>query len=207
MFILNLVLLVLIEFLGAIQRVCRCECAEYDPLVHRCQLRAAPAHRVKSSEVRGWCGGCSPFRQVCVLQFTVWSSPPTVEFARVLQLKKLNYTGQTTTGEMSGTQAVDFHTLGHDFFPAGSAQRLWLDAYAKGVGRFVKRAKAQGLKAYFFVDLIVLPTFVLDAWPNATSGGKVLWNAATRQLIQILVDETFARFPECDGWIVRTGET
>jgi hypothetical protein len=48
------------------------------------------------------------------------------------ELKALEYTGMTTTGEMSGTQAVDFHTLGHDFFPAGSAQRLWLDAYAHG---------------------------------------------------------------------------
>ena len=46
------------------------------------------------------------------------------------ELRALNYTGMTTTGEMSGTQAVDFHTLGHDFFPRGSAQRLWLTAYA-----------------------------------------------------------------------------
>ena len=113
----------------------------------------------------------------------------------------------TTTGEMSGTQAVDFHSLGHDFFPAGSAPRLWLDAYARGVDRFVSRAKAAGVKAYFFVDLVVLPTPVLEAWPNATSGGQVLWNDATRQLLTVLVEETFARFPGCDGWIVRTGET
>ena len=37
------------------------------------------------------------------------------------ELYKLNYTGQTTTGEMSGTQAVDFHTMSgkgkHDYFP------------------------------------------------------------------------------------------
>ena len=127
------------------------------------------------------------------------------------ELKKLEYTGMTTTGEMSGTQAVDFSSLGHDFFPAGSAQRLWLDAYAKGVDRFVKRAKAGGLKAYFFVDLMVFPTVVLDAWPNATKAGakgkQVQWNAATQQLMKVLIDETFARFPDCDGWIVRTGET
>ena len=122
-------------------------------------------------------------------------------------LKELGYTAQATTGEMSGTQAVDFHSLGHDFFPAGSAPRLWLDAYARGVDRFVSRAKAAGVKAYFFVDLVVLPTPVLEAWPNATSGGQVLWNDATRQLLTVLVEETFARFPGCDGWFVRTGET
>ena len=63
---------------------------------------------------------------------------------------------------------------------------------------------------YFFVDLLVFPTPVLEAWPNATggtTGGKVQWNNATKQLLQVLADETFARFPGCDGWIVRTGET
>ena len=76
----------------------------------------------------------------------------------------------------------------------------------RGVDRFIKRAKVAGIKAYFFVDLIVLPTTVLAQWPNATRGGKVQWNDATRQLLQVLVAETFARFPGCDGWIVRTGE-
>ena len=73
----------------------------------------------------------------------------------------------------------------------------------------VKRAKSDGIKAYFFVDLLVFPTPVLAAWQNATTGdGKtVAWNDATRQLLKVLVQETFARFPGCDGWIVRTGET
>lgn len=126
-------------------------------------------------------------------------------------LKNLGYTGQSTTGELSGTQAVDFHTTGHDFFPAGSPQRAWLDAYARGVDRFLSRAKAQGIKAYFFVDMIVLPTFVIDAFPNVTggkgSGSKILWNDATQSLLAVLINETFARFPDCDGFIVRTGET
>ena len=37
--------------------------------------------------------------------------------------------------------------------------------------------------------------------------GKIVWNDATESLLWTLVNETFARFPECDGWIVRTGET
>lgn len=48
----------------------------------------------------------------------------------------LRHTLQTFESTYGSSQAVDFHTLGHDFFPAGSAQRLWLDAYAKGVDRF-----------------------------------------------------------------------
>ena len=47
-----------------------------------------------------------------------------------------------TQGEQSGTQAVDFSSVarGGDFFPAGSASRAWLDAYAKGVDRFSERS-------------------------------------------------------------------
>jgi hypothetical protein len=123
-------------------------------------------------------------------------------------LKGAGYTGQTTTGEMTGTQAVDFSSTGHDFFPAGSKQRLWLDAYSKGISRFIDQAKHAGVKAYFFVDLLVFPTFVIDAYPNITGAdGKLVWNAASRQLLSVLVNETFTKFPDCDGWIVRTGET
>eukprot|EP00658_Telonema_sp_P-2_P002800 TRINITY_DN11035_c0_g1_i1.p1 TRINITY_DN11035_c0_g1~~TRINITY_DN11035_c0_g1_i1.p1 ORF type:complete len:127 (+),score=27.21 TRINITY_DN11035_c0_g1_i1:219-599(+) len=109
---------------------------------------------------------------------------------------------------MSGTQAVDFSSTGHDYFPSGSPQRQWLDAYAKGVTRFVASAAAAGVSSYFFVDLLVFPAPVVAAWPNATDGsGRLVWNAATRQLLEVLVDETFSQFPTVAGWIVRTGET
>eukprot|EP00038_Savillea_parva_P017329 m.19844 g.19844 ORF g.19844 m.19844 type:complete len:597 (+) comp3731_c0_seq1:39-1829(+) len=120
------------------------------------------------------------------------------------------YTGQTTTGEMSGTQAVDFHTLGTDFFPTGSPQRRWLDAYARGVQGFVNRTKAAGLKSYFFVDLLVFPTPVIAAYKDEITDpktGQLVWNNKTASLLATLVNETFDTFPQCDGWIVRTGET
>jgi len=123
-------------------------------------------------------------------------------------LKENGYTAQSSTGETSGTQAVDFHTTGQDFFPAGSAQRVWLDAYSAGVQQQVESAKASGVKAYFFVDLLVFPTFVIDHYGSEiTSGGKLVWNNKTASLTQILIDETFAKFPGCDGFIIRTGET
>jgi hypothetical protein len=126
--------------------------------------------------------------------------------ARVL--KQAGYTAQSSTGETSGTQAVDFHSTGIDFFPAKSAQRLWLDAYTAGVKQQVDAAKASGIKAYFFVDLLVFPTFVIDHYKKEiTQNGKLVWNNATANLTQVLIDETFAKFPGCDGFIIRTGET
>lgn len=126
-------------------------------------------------------------------------------------LAGLSYTGQTTTGEMAGTQAIAFASLGLDLFPAGSAARRWLDAYRAGVHAFVDRAVAAGLAPYFFVDLLVFPVALLRAWPNATAdgsgAGRIAWNDATRQLVRVLIAETFAEFPAVAGWIVRTGET
>lgn len=105
---------------------------------------------------------------------------------------------------------MDFHTLGTgDYFPAGSGARRWLDAYAHGVSRFVNRTKAAGLKAYFFVDLLVFPVPVIEAYADKIldKSGAIQWNNVTATLLSALVDETFAAFPGCDGWIVRTGET
>ena len=108
-------------------------------------------------------------------------------------LKAHGYTAQTTTGEMSGTQAVDFSSIanppgGKPFFPAGSKQRMWLDAYRRGVDSFVRRATAAGVKAYFFVDLLVFPTPVLEAYKDeimAGDGKTIVWNAKTRSLLQV----------------------
>jgi hypothetical protein len=135
---------------------------------------------------------------------------PTKYFdARTLAAR--GYTAQSTTGEMSGTQAVDFHTLGNgDYFPAGTPQRAWLDAYARGVHAFVNRTKAAGLRSYFFVDLLVFPEAVIQAYKADICDpktGDIVWNNKTAALLATLVNETFDAFPQCDGWIVRTGET
>jgi len=123
-------------------------------------------------------------------------------------LAKAGYTAQSSTGETSGTQAVDFHSTGFDFFPSGSPQRQWLDAYTAGIESMVRHAKASGLKAYFFVDLLVFPTFVVDHFKSEVAPkGTILWNNTTRYLLGVLVNETFSKFPGCDGFIVRTGET
>ena len=96
----------------------------------------------------------------------------------------LNFTGMTTTGEMSGTQAVDFHTLGGDFFPQGSAERVWLDNYKNGIHAWVNRCVAAGVKPYFFVDLLVFPTPVLNVWKNATGSVNIKATRGYRRVIR-----------------------
>ena len=42
---------------------------------------------------------------------------------------------------------------------------------------------------------IVFPTFVIEAYPNCTDGhGKIVWNAATAQLLTAMIDEVFAKW-------------
>ena len=101
-------------------------------------------------------------------------------------LKQAGYTGQCATGEISGTQSIDFHSTGFDFFPEGSAQRLWLDAYSGGVRTMLERARTSGIKTYFFVDLVVFPTFVIDHYREQIAPkGKILWNNMTKNLVQV----------------------
>lgn len=123
-------------------------------------------------------------------------------------LKKLGYSGQVLTGEMSGALAVDFSSTALDIFPKGSPSRSWIDAFATSVGRTLKRAAKVGVETYFFVDLLVFPAALLEAVPKMTSedGKTVLWNHATKHYLKIMVQETFDKF-DVDGWIVRTGET
>lgn len=109
-----------------------------------------------------------------------------------------------TFGEIQKAHSP-FH-LCCSFSPTHPPTSIYMQAV--GVKRYVDRATAAGVSAYFFVDLLVFPTPVLAVWKNVTdSTGNVVWNNATKQLLAYLVDETFAQYPNNAGWIVRTGET
>ena len=53
----------------------------------------------------------------------------------------------------------------------------------------------------------MFPVPVLAVFTNATAGHQVAWNAASQQLLAVQISETFARFPNLTGFVVRTGET
>jgi hypothetical protein len=128
-------------------------------------------------------------------------------------LRGLGYTGQVATGELSGALAVDFSSLEGvgpgGLFPAGTPRRAWLDAFGSAVARAVARAKTAGVQFYFFVDLLVFPKALLEAFPSMTDHrGQVVWNDVTKRMLGVMVRETFRKFGDgVDGWVVRTGET
>ena len=87
-------------------------------------------------------------------QMTKYSDP--------MVLASLNYTGKVSTGENSPFLAVNFSTLGNFF----EEELAWMESYAMGIDAFIERIKSAGLKAFFFVDMIVLPVKVIDHYKD-----------------------------------------
>ena len=133
-------------------------------------------------------------------QMTKYSDP--------MVLASLNYTGKVSTGENSPFLAVNFSTLGN-FFEENSVELAWMESYAMGIDAFIERIKSAGLKAFFFVDMIVLPVKVIDHYKDQilNKDGYIVFNDVTAKVLTAMFTETLQRFPGIDGFVVRTGET
>ena len=133
-------------------------------------------------------------------QMTKYSDPKV--------LASLNFTGKVSTGENSPLLAVNFSTLG-DFFETNSVELAWMESYAMGIDSFIERIHSAGLKAFFFVDMIVLPLKVIDHYKDQilNKDGYIVFNDVTAKILTAMFTETLQRFPGIDGFVVRTGET
>jgi hypothetical protein len=104
-----------------------------------------------------------------------------------------------------------FDALGLDLFPAGSAERAWLDGFTPGIEREIAAAKVHGLKVFYHLDLFVLPKQLVEHFKNEIcdpqTGRILLDRPKTLELHRVLFDELFRRFPQLDGFIIRVGET
>jgi len=107
--------------------------------------------------------------------------------------------------------AATFDRLGLDLFPAGSAEREWLDRVTPDFEREIAAAKARGLSVFYHVDLFVLPKRLVERFReeicDPQTGRILLERQKTLDLHRVLFDELCARFPRVDGFIIRVGET
>ena len=73
-----------------------------------------------------------------------------------------------------------------------------------GIDAFIERIKSAGLKAFFFVDMIVLPVKVIDHYKDQilNKDGYVVFNDVTAKLLTAMFTETLKRFPGIDGFVV-----
>lgn len=132
------------------------------------------------------------------------------EFNSPLYLQKNGYSGQVINDFTFAHAALTFDALNADIFPAGSRERTWVEDAAKVVRRHIAEAHRAGIKVYYFTDLIVLPKKLVEKYREdiCDASGKIsLERPKTIEIHKVMFDELFAKFPDLDGLVIRTGET
>lgn len=105
--------------------------------------------------------------------------------------------------------ALTFDAVSKDIFPENSPERQWVLALRQRIQEQIRYTHAHGLKAYYFMDIILLPKNLVEMYKDELLGddGKIDWDRPmTKNLHRIMLDELFEVFPDLDGFVVRTGE-
>lgn len=125
-------------------------------------------------------------------------------------LAALDYDGQVINEFRPPQTAVTFDTFDERIFPAGSEARAWVEENARRVDEHIRRAHAAGVAAYFFTDVIVLPRRLVELHAEEILDQEDrinLHRPLTQHVHRLMLREVFARFPDMDGLVIRTGET
>lgn len=119
------------------------------------------------------------------------------------------YNGQVINEFTPPNCAVTFDAVNTEVFPAGSAEREWVMALQRRTNEQIEAAHKQGLKIYYFMDIILLPKRLVELEKDAIcdSKGKIDFSKPrTQQLHREMLREILQVFPALDGVVVRTGE-
>lgn len=94
-------------------------------------------------------------------------------------------------------------------FSEGSAEREWVLRKRRQLLRDYDAAKAAGLRVCFMMDIIVLPTRLLELYPEVLNqNGKIdILSKRMTEILDCMFAEMFAQFPQIDGIYIRYGET
>lgn len=106
--------------------------------------------------------------------------------------------------------AVSFETFDKRIFPKRSKERVWIENLTKEINRQVNDCHENGLNAYFFTDIIVLPQKLVELYKDeiCDEEGRISFEREkTWEIHRIMLKELFERFPAMDGLVIRTGET
>jgi hypothetical protein len=133
-------------------------------------------------------------------------SAPSV-LAEPAEMARWGYNGCINPSSLTGVQT--FESVVPGLFPKGSDERTWIDRRAAALDRAIKEAHSAGIKYYAGTDVIVLPKALVNRFHSEISDDKGRIDIAlpkTRELLAAMLRETFERFPDLDGVIIRTGE-
>lgn len=132
------------------------------------------------------------------------------KFNRPDTLNHYGFNGQVINEFQSVHCAITYDSLSSDIFPKGSRERVWVENLATRIDHKIEEIHSAGLKAYYFMDIIVLPKKVKELYHDeiCDSDGWINFNRPkTQEIHRKMLQEVFARFPSLDGLVIRVGET
>ncbi|WP_288360068.1 hypothetical protein [uncultured Bacteroides sp.] len=106
--------------------------------------------------------------------------------------------------------AVSFSKFDKRVFPKGSKERAWVESLTKEIRKQIDECHRNGLHAFYFMDIIVLPRKLVELYKDeiCDEKGKISFEKEkTWEIHRIMLNELFDRFPDMDGLVIRTGET
>ena len=121
-------------------------------------------------------------------------------------LASWGYNGELV-GSIEGLQTFD--TAAPGLLPPDGPERRWMDKRAATLAAAIRTAHAAGIRALVGTDMIVLPKAVVAKFRAeiCDDKGRIdIHLPRTQELVRTMMRETFARFPDLDGLVIRTGE-
>ena len=120
-------------------------------------------------------------------------------------LKQLGYQGKVYELFQGAQFGIDWSSVDPDIFPAGSAERAWVDQKAADLDKFYTAAKQAGLSVFCHTDMIVFPKNLVEK--HKLGNFTKISDPDTQKYLRAAVRQMFARFPQLDGLVIRIGET
>jgi len=123
------------------------------------------------------------------------------------KLAGMGYNGQVIMAEADACETFDAVAPG--ILPAGSEERMWIEQHAQRLEGLAQNAHAAGIKAYAWMQFVVLPKKLVAKFKDEICDykGRIdLGRPMTQTILRAQVAELFDRCPSLDGLVVRTGE-
>ncbi len=133
-------------------------------------------------------------------------APFETSFLNPQKLKEYGYNAQVFKHINT---AVTFKKYDAELFKNSPEASEWIEKLKKDITAEISKAKAEGLKVYYHIDLFVLPKALYEKYKDeiCDEDGKIsIHKEMTLEIHQAMFDEIFDEF-DIDGFIIRVGET
>jgi hypothetical protein len=133
--------------------------------------------------------------------------PQESSFRNPRRLADWGYNGQVI--EAGADSCETFAAIDPAIMPKGDNARAWIEQRAMSLEQLAQKAHAANLKAYAWMQIVVLPKAVVARFKDeiCDAQGRIdLERPMTQKILRAQIAELFERCPSLDGLVVRTGE-